>query len=765
MSINFKRVYSALLFVSISVLTAVVPLRLHAVRHPGLSEASLAVDNPIWRIGGTLEALDIQGDYAYLAQGTELRLVDLVTRQIAGELAFSYPLRDVEVVGNYAYVITNGYGDLHVVDITDPADPVKVGRGEVLGWPGGESVAVRGNYAYVLSSSLYGLVTFDISTPTNPTPVAQSTGVYGRWLALGADHLYALRYDRLFIFDLSTPASPQQKGEFVCTSAQNLAVAEPYIYVTDYTSDGSGPGLGVTVVAVIDPDNPQKADGWVYSGERTGSTLGVAVSGNHAYVGYSDNGGVYSAIYVLDVSNPTDVQFVDKYQPIGGFYNFLVEGDTLYIAGGRDGDLMPLDLTNPNAPLQMPTLYQPGYTEIVRWIDDWAYVVARGDHYGTRDSIWVYDMTDPLAPALDQREDPYLWGIYDLEVAADFVYVTGYGYGLKILDAADLSERGHYIPAGVEYYSTDVTLRGNVAYVIDPAGIGLADNVDAIDVSVPDAPDRIDSLTTSGDDVRQIVADGDRLYAVDYYDQILFFGVSSSRVPVEVTSYALPGLFTLYPAGDYLYAGTQAGLSILDVRDLGSIKPLGTFPTTNAVESLYVVDEIAYLACAYETIAVDVSDPENPTQRWREGGAQDRFAIQAAPPFVLTADGDLGLNLYATADGVVRPETGDATAVFPQTPLVINFAQDMDADSVTFSCTPDPGGWQASWGTRAAAEARLATNRVLTLDHNPFTGGQAHQFQITGGMTADGQNIDPFGLDFYVVEIQDIYLPLLRRGQ
>jgi hypothetical protein len=150
---------------------------------------------------------------------------------------------------------------------------------------------------------------------------------------------------------------------------------------------------------------------------------------------------------------------------------------------------------------------------------------------------------------------------------------------------------------------------------------------------------------------------------------------------------------------------------------------------------------------------------------WRERGAQDRFGVKAAPPFILAADGDLGLTLYATADGAVRPATGTAAAVFPATPLVITFAQGMDTTSVNFTCTPDPGGWVASWDTAFATEARFETGRLLTLDHNPFAENQEYTFQITRGTTAGGQPIDPFGLDFFVVEIRNVFLPQVMRGK
>jgi hypothetical protein len=727
----------------------------------GPTEVALAVDNPLWRIGGSLEAVDVQGNYAYLAQGTQLRVVNLTNLQTVSALSFRYPVRDVIVSGTHAYLVTNTYGDLHVVDVADPATPAVVGKGEVPGWSGGESVTVRGNYAYVLAEdSSDGLVTFDITSPITPTFVTQTVGITGRWLRPGADHLYVLRYDRLTVFDVTSAANPQQVGTFDLTTASNLVVAEPYVYVTDYVM----PSPGVIAVDVSTPSDPQEADSWTYT-YGNGNTSGVAVSGNYAYVGYDDNGGIYSAIFILNISDPTNLAYVGKYQPVGSFYNFLIDGNSLYVAGGPSGDLMSINIANPESPTTAGTLYQVGQAEMVRLAGDRAYVVGPGDYYGTAASIWVYDVSDPLTPTLLHREDPYPNGIYDLEVAGNYVYLTGYGYGLGILDVADLDPRGNYVPDGVAYYCIDATVQGSLAYVIAPGVGAQTDDIDVINVSDPDYPDRVKSVPTTGTDLRQIVADGNRLYATDYYQGFFVYNIASSQNPTLVTSYTLPGLMTLHPAGNYVYAGTQDGLTVLDVSDLDNIQPVGApFDTLNAVKSIAVADDIAYLGCSYAAYALDVSSPISPTEIWQHSGPAEGLDIQGITPFALVADGDLGLTLHAIGDGVVRPAAGSAATMFPDTALVVYFAQDMDTGSVTFTCTPDPGGWEASWETQAiGALHATAAGRVLTLSHNPFTENQDYGFQITGGTTAGGQDVDPFGLDFSVVQVQRVYLPLILR--
>ena len=716
------------LLLLLSALFILIPTSSRAAPQPPDSAAPAAVDNPLWRSGGSLEAVAVQGDYAYLAQGTYLRVVDLSTLETRAALPFRYPVRDVAVSGDYAYVVTNLYGDLHVIDVQDPAAPEVVGTGELLSWSGGDSVVVRGDYAYVLDASGgQGLVTFDISNPTAPAFVTQSAGSYGRWLRAGANHLYALRYDRLYLFDLTQPGNPQAAGDFGCTSAENLAVAEPYVYVTDYTNDESGTGLGLVVVDVSDPDQPQQADSWVYYGEHTGSTLGVAVAGGYAYVGYSDNGGQYSAIYVLDVSDPSAVAYLDKSESLGGFYNFLIQDEVLYIAGGRDGD-----------------------------------------HQGAISSVWVYDVQDPLAPAVVARQDPYPAQFVDAQFSAPYLYLCGPWSGLTLLDGKDLGLIGRFHPDDATAYCSSVAVEGTLAYVIDDATGTLTDTLDVIDVSQPARPSRVRSLSTQGEQVTQAVVDGRRLYLTDWDRQVVVFDLSTPQAPTLLARYALTGLRSLAPHGDYVYASVDQGstryLQILDVSDLQDIQPLGTFPTLNAITALEVVDQVVYLGGHYQVHAVDVSDPLAPQETWSYSGPAEGLALHARPPFILAADEDLGLTLYATHDGAVRPTTGRAATVFPNTPLVVDFAQNMITGSVQFTCTPDPGGWTTKWTTPGGQDASGDDGRTLLLYHAPFAPDQAYSFQVTQGTTADDRAITPFGLDFRVVRAHPTYLPLVLRG-
>ena len=155
----------------------------------------------------------------------------------------------VEIKGNYAYVAIES-GGLAILDISNPAAPVRVGSYNTSGSACG--VAVMGNYAYVADGSA-GLQVIDVSNPANPVRVG---GCETDWYAYG----YA--YD--------------------------VAVAGNYAYVADGYD-------GLQIIDVSNPTNCVRVGGY-YTGGIAG---GVTVMGNYAYVADWNVG-----LQVIDVSNP-----------------------------------------------------------------------------------------------------------------------------------------------------------------------------------------------------------------------------------------------------------------------------------------------------------------------------------------------------------------------------------------------------------------------------------------------------------------------------
>ena len=128
--------------------------------------------------GGPAHSVAVSGHFAYVCLGPGLCVfdvadpaqprflgkVDLGARAndvvLSGNLAFV----DVVVSGNLAYVADYDAG-LQIIDVSNPAAPVRRGAYDTSGWASG--VYVSGNLAYV-ADYYNGLLIIDVSNPTVP---------------------------------------------------------------------------------------------------------------------------------------------------------------------------------------------------------------------------------------------------------------------------------------------------------------------------------------------------------------------------------------------------------------------------------------------------------------------------------------------------------------------------------------------------------------------------------------------------------------------
>ncbi len=99
------------------------------------------------------------------------------------------------------------------------------------------------------------------------------------------------------------------------------------------------------------------------------------------------------------------------------------------------------------------------------------------------------------------------------------------------------------------------------------------------------------------------------------------------------------------------------------------------------------------------------------------------------------------------------PSDGE-TDVMLNTDVILTFNTSMDTDSgeLTFTCSPNPGGWSRSWSSG---------DTVLTLSHSDFEYGADYTFNLTSAHSSSGQPLDgsvvPNPFDF-TTEYQAPYL-------
>ncbi len=93
--------------------------------------------------GGLPRAVAVQGDYAYVAAGAAMTVIDISSPsqpQQVGYYDTPGSALGVAVVGDYAYVADSSAG-LRVISVADPANPVEVGYYDTPGYAYGVAVA------------------------------------------------------------------------------------------------------------------------------------------------------------------------------------------------------------------------------------------------------------------------------------------------------------------------------------------------------------------------------------------------------------------------------------------------------------------------------------------------------------------------------------------------------------------------------------------------------------------------------------------------
>lgn len=155
--------------------------------------------------------------------------IDLVGQISLKRSEFDHP-SDVYVKGNYAYVLF--IGNLSIVDVSNPKNPVEVSRFEMTIKTGDHSwdVYIADKYAYVTDPS--GIHIIDVSDPKKPVEVCFYP-YDPSYIFVSGKYAYVSNRDSLLILDVSDPKNPEKKGICYLPSLMpwRLYVAGDYVYL------------------------------------------------------------------------------------------------------------------------------------------------------------------------------------------------------------------------------------------------------------------------------------------------------------------------------------------------------------------------------------------------------------------------------------------------------------------------------------------------------------------------------------------------------
>lgn len=254
----------------------------------------------------------VSGEYLYYADSWNGGLhIILISDPANPEYAHIYDrdtqVNDIFVSGEYAYLARED-SSFQILDILNPASPTLLS--EIIFSYDAVAVAHRDGYAYVTSD---GFAIIDVSDPANPEIVGQTTE-YFLWMPLKfcGNYVCALHSgwetSYLDIVDISDASAPRLVGScFAGGSAWSLAVHGDYVHMADWWF-GS-----IRVFDISDPYNPTFIMDY-----GDDSMSDIYIHGNLAYCASS-----YRGLRIFDLSddlNPEPVAAFDTENSVVGVF-------------------------------------------------------------------------------------------------------------------------------------------------------------------------------------------------------------------------------------------------------------------------------------------------------------------------------------------------------------------------------------------------------------------------------------------------------------
>lgn len=470
------------------------------------------------QIGGTSEALEIDGHYAFVSVGMRLVVFDITVSsapKIVGRSPIlSGTIEAIQVRDGFVYVV-GGDAGLSVLDVSNPESPQLVG-----------GLAIDG---YSLDVSVEGDLAFVIQRPSGTRPTSN-----------------------LVVVDLTIPALPRVVGHLdLPGGAAKIEASGDMVYVSDYWWIAASQEFGgLRVVDVTEPSAPRLA-GRIAMTPMTDMTvverLGYAVGD--------------LVLYVLDLSAPASPRISSSLVLPGRATAVVVQGGLAYVAGGDQG-LLVVDIAAPSAPRILGRA-SFGPASLVDVAGTLAFVVD--DQRGLR----VFDVADPTAPRFLAAAADLSGTAYTVQVVNQLAYVPS-GTDLQVIDVSAPSEP-RLVGSVAVRGRINLRVVGNLAYVCG----GEVGTLQIVDVTLPSKPHILGSVDGL---VSPFAVDivGDLAYVADLARGLMVVDVSMPSTPRVIGGIAtIKSPSDVEVSGGLAYLATENGLQVVDISEPRSPQVVG----------------------------------------------------------------------------------------------------------------------------------------------------------------------------------------------
>ncbi|NVM53596.1 MAG: hypothetical protein HWN66_07810, partial [Candidatus Helarchaeota archaeon] len=286
-------------------------------------------------------SFELQDDYLYVTAreqgiGPKLTIFN-VTVPTAMTKISTFPtndtLRDLDVKGNFAYIVTETEG-LMVVNVSDPTSPQKVGTFFDPNITGAYIIEVVDTFAYVISNEwdpFFSIINITAADPQNFTLVSGNDCITGSAsdLEIADDFAYICGgwgSGWVEVYNISDPSSATYLTDFHGGNKQGMAIKIEGNLA--YIASGIH---GFFIYNITNPLSP----GMIGTFSDFGFSNDIEIRSNFAFI--ADG---YDGLEVIDISNPTSPQKVGSFTNDKYFRFFQVSNETIYVLRSQDGMVM-----------------------------------------------------------------------------------------------------------------------------------------------------------------------------------------------------------------------------------------------------------------------------------------------------------------------------------------------------------------------------------------------------------------------------------------
>lgn len=615
-----------------------------SVQEPIPNQVTLEI---VGQIGGQSLVIAVEGDTAYLGVGPRLHVLDVsdpsAPRKVGQSEVLPGLVQGVAVANSLAYVAAGDAG-LRILDTSDPASLRQVGFLSTL--KDAQSVTVQGSLAYVTEGhwreggSEGGLSVIDVSHPVTPVQVGYlEMPNFAYSVALAGGHAYVAHGKGLQVVDVSDPAHLREVSTVALPNgASDVAIANGHAYVT---------GDGLRVMDISHPAQLREVGRY----ETVLSTDAVTVVDRYVYLAevFCEFDLCGSTLWVVDVSEPANPRRVGDWGTGATVADIVVTGGLAYLVTWQNG-LSVVDMTDPSQPRAIGSFNTLGGVQDVAVSKEYAYVTDSGEG-----GLHVLDVTQPADPRQHGALCPLRWAT-DLSLSEGYIYAPVWVDGFSVVNVTDPAHPGQVGSLS----SSDLQGGGDrTALACGYAYVTVGDGLRVLDVTDPTSPHLVGQLDVQGKTLGLTVTKNHAYLAGGYYEEATSKGilrvidVADPTRPGEIGSVQMDGEaqdvvltndYAYVMVADCAYAACSGGLRTIDVSDPTHPHLVGSLNLAGGGLDVTAVGSYVYVAAGETGLwVVDVSDPGAPHVAGFLNTAGRARKIAVANELAYVADGTGGL--------------------------------------------------------------------------------------------------------------------------